>query len=114
MPTLSAHVRDDWEFADEFSSVVKAEHRGKQSPYIVRAIEQDLISRRAKVADVPPTIMVDLTRDLLGKPKAREIAAALDGLDQEQELIELLKSYIADRSEKPKSKARGQEKLLRE
>jgi hypothetical protein len=43
MPTISAHVPEDWEFKEQFNSRIKTpRYRNKPSPYLVELIERDL------------------------------------------------------------------------
>lgn len=106
MPTYGLYVPDAWAFRSEFESIVKHHYGEKESQYLREVVEKDLLLRRGEKADVPPTVLVDLARDLFGKMGARQMAAATEGVDQPVALAELITSYISSRSEKPKKSTR--------
>lgn len=51
MPTLSAHVPEDWEFKEKFNSVISAKYRGKPAPYIREVVERDLGGRSSGIPE---------------------------------------------------------------
>lgn len=102
MPTFGLYVRDDWEFMKEFSLLIKSQYDDKESPYLREVVERDLTERRDAKADLSPTALVDLARDVLGKIGAREMQRVTVGVDQGEELANLLRRYIAEHAEKPK------------
>jgi hypothetical protein len=103
MPTLSAHVPEDWPLMPLFEQKVNNEYRRKPGPYIRDVIERDLrdyerqeLVRHGAMSDeaVPnamsATIMVELTTRLCGELTAASIAEAMEGKDQRRELQRLL------------------------
>ncbi len=113
MPTFGLYVRDDWDFMSDFTSLIKRDYDDKETQYLKEVVERDLTIRRGAKADISPNCMVELARDILGKAGAREMQRAVEGIDQADALIALLKGYIAERSEKPKHSSRIPEKTSR-
>jgi hypothetical protein len=95
MPTYAFHVPDDWEFASEVERRSAAAHDGKSSAYFRAAIERDI--RGGGPADaLSPTVLVDLTRRLLGELDAEEMARAMEGKDQRQKLRRMLERVLSE------------------
>jgi hypothetical protein len=93
MPTISAHVPEDWGFKEQFSSRINTpRYRNKPSPYLVELIERDLSGLSIGTPDSAYSheqiktwmederTLLDAARIALtvlngADPKAREVAA---------------------------------------
>jgi hypothetical protein len=110
VPTLGFHVADDSELKKQVSERARQEKFASVSAYVRNVVKRDL-ARSGPYDAMAPTILVDLTTDLLGKLDAEEMDRATNGLDQRKELKEMLASYIAERSEKQKVSAHSRRGL---
>lgn len=73
MASFGVYVPDGDELLNRIQAVADAQHGGKVSAYARAAIERDL-SGQATTDAMSPTIVVDLTRQLLGEPAAQLMA----------------------------------------
>lgn len=94
MPTLSAHVPDDWEFRADFDMLVEREYRGKPGPYIRELIEHDITSKSRRGDLIQPDVIVELTRRLMGELDAEEMQAIMATHDQRKILRTLLRDVL--------------------
>lgn len=70
MPNASAHIPEDSRLWEQLKSAAETYHGGKVSAFVRSAIE-DKLSGQATTDAMSPTIVVDLTRQLLGEPAAQ-------------------------------------------
>ncbi len=82
----------------------KTSVKGTFAGYIQSLVARDL--RNEPIDAMSDNIMESLTRRLCSERDEARIRPLLTGLDQRDELAELLKYYIADRSKKQKHAAR--------
>lgn len=97
MPTLGFHVAEDSELKKQVLRRVADTKNPSTSAYVRKLVIADL-NGGAPPNAMAETILVDLTRDLLGKIDAEEMTRVTSGLDQRRELRGLLASYIEDRT----------------
>ncbi|MFA5262383.1 MAG: hypothetical protein WC378_01060 [Opitutaceae bacterium] len=61
MPTVSAHLPDDWSFKTNFSEKINESYRGKPGPYLRELIERDLAGTPGKTHPLSDTLLEDIS-----------------------------------------------------
>src|ERR1041385_6668071 len=88
MPTLSAHVPDDWEYKKDFSSRISKKYRGKPGPYIRELIENDLAhSGKQDPSPVAPEDILTWRRNDRILNAARRLSLDFLKLEGEQRVV---------------------------
>lgn len=86
MPTVGAHIPDEWKFADVFSAKVSGRYKGKPGRYLLDLLEKDLSGSDTTPEATGSTIIVDLAKRL--RPElADTLAAQLATLECSQPLL---------------------------
>jgi len=93
MPTLGFHVPEDSSLAKAVRARVSAEKHPSVSAYVRSVVERD-VSGGGPSDAMSPTVLVDLTRRLLGELDAEAMAIVMSGRDQRRELQRALRAFL--------------------
>jgi hypothetical protein len=97
MPNASSHIPDNSPAWDHIEKRAQNDFGGKISAYIRSLIERDMSGQMGNDG-MSASILVDLTRQLLGEPAAENMAALCpSSLSQPRELRLILERYLQDR-----------------